>query len=659
MRTITRSLLFILILGTLNSAKGQGSLMLAGGGGESSGGWSDLPYSWVVTQSAIKKIAIISVNDETDWLPNYFKSFGAKWAKNFKIDSKSLANSQWLYDSLITYGAIFLKGGDQSKYYEYYKGTKTQQAIQHVYNNGGVLAGTSAGAMILSPIVFTAQVASVDPSTALMSAYSPQITLANDFLNTIQGNFIFDTHVAERGRLGRLPAFMATWYKQTGQIAIGVGIDDHTAICISPNRLATVYGTGAVGIYRATNTSNPFDTQVSMLKSADINLTQLLHGTTINLNTFEVAGYSTAYNPISNEINSRITVFLSGTDYPSDDACAYFVSQAGSNADPILIVTGIDQARANSIKTTFTAKGAAKVDIIQGLTANSSNPDHQALINAAKKIVLVSNDRVELFSYLNAAGNGQLLKTKLKTPETISFFVGDNARFAGASVINNYTTSGASYYGQLEFSTGVGLLENTCIIPNAFINSQYYENSVTSITYLMLRDKLKNGLLVTGSTFACYTFDSQRKSFFKNLLGSYPLIFFRNSGTKGAFANQGPYSQSRNIAGFEQVLLRFLGTADTLVVGTNVPTIAPEILYPWDLLNIYPNPAIDFLNIEVPGTCRVEFFDITGKKVMETSITEISTISISNLPEGIYLLKLTSGQCRDIITKKLLKISKN
>jgi len=44
--------------------------MLAGGGGESSGGWSDLPYSWVVTQSANKKVAIFSVTAETDWVPN-------------------------------------------------------------------------------------------------------------------------------------------------------------------------------------------------------------------------------------------------------------------------------------------------------------------------------------------------------------------------------------------------------------------------------------------------------------------------------------------------------------------------------------------------------------------------------------------------------------
>lgn len=639
------------------SVLGQGYLMLAGGGGESIGGWSDLPYSWVVNQAANKKVAIISVNDETDWLPNYFRSFGAKWVKNFKIDSKSLANSQWLFDSLITYGAIFLKGGDQSKYYEFYKGTKTQQALQQVYSNGGVLAGTSAGAMILSPIVYTAQVASIDPSTALMSAYSSQITLANDFLNTIQGNFIFDTHVAERGRLGRLPAFIASWYKQTGQLAIGVGIDDHTAICISPNGWANVYGTGAVGIYRVNSTANPFDTQVSMLKSDYIKFTQLLHGTTINLNNFEVTGYSNVINPLVNEINSRITVFLSGTDYPSEDACAYFVNQAGNSADPILIVTGTDQSRANSLKSTFTAKGATKVDIIQALVANSSNTQHQALINAAKKFVFVSNERVELFNYFNASGNGQLLKGKLKTPEMVTFFVGDNARFAGASVINNYTTADASYTGQLQFSTGLGLLESTCIITNAFINSQYYENCVTGLTYLMLRDKLKNGLLITGSTFACYTFDSQKKSFFKNLFGSYPLVYFRNNGTKGAFANQGPYSQSRNIAGFEQFMLRFLGTSDTVVVGFNVPTNNSEISMTENSVIVYPNPANDFINVKIDYPACIEVFDMSGKIIMEINLVVTSTVPVTNLPYGVYILRITDRRKETVTFQKLIKTS--
>ena len=110
----------------------QGYLMLAGGAAESAGGWSDTPYSWMVSKANNKRIAVISYNSgETDWIPNYFKSFGAVYAKNFYIPDNTTANQQALYDSLITYNGVFIKGGDQGKYYQYYKDTKVQQALQY------------------------------------------------------------------------------------------------------------------------------------------------------------------------------------------------------------------------------------------------------------------------------------------------------------------------------------------------------------------------------------------------------------------------------------------------------------------------------------------------------------------------------------------------
>jgi hypothetical protein len=68
---------FFLIFAFSNSF-GQGYLMLAGGAGESQGGWSDTPYKWVVDHAANKRIAVISYSSgQTEWIPDYFKSFGA------------------------------------------------------------------------------------------------------------------------------------------------------------------------------------------------------------------------------------------------------------------------------------------------------------------------------------------------------------------------------------------------------------------------------------------------------------------------------------------------------------------------------------------------------------------------------------------------------
>ncbi|MFZ4546931.1 MAG: hypothetical protein ACOYN4_05840, partial [Bacteroidales bacterium] len=105
-----------LVLPGINSFP-QGHIMLAGGGSESAGGWSDAPYKWVVDHAKNRRIAVITYdNSATSWIPNYFISLGAINAKNFIITDRTNADKQSVYDSLITYNGVFIKGGDQSKY---------------------------------------------------------------------------------------------------------------------------------------------------------------------------------------------------------------------------------------------------------------------------------------------------------------------------------------------------------------------------------------------------------------------------------------------------------------------------------------------------------------------------------------------------------------
>ena len=136
---------------TLNlSLFAQGYICAVGGGSENYNDWSDAPYGWIVEKSDSGKIIILGVSSSvTSWLPNYFMALGADTAYNKVISSTSQANLQATYDELITAKAIFIRGGDQWDYINLWKGTKTDSAIQYVFNNGGVVAGTSAGAAVL------------------------------------------------------------------------------------------------------------------------------------------------------------------------------------------------------------------------------------------------------------------------------------------------------------------------------------------------------------------------------------------------------------------------------------------------------------------------------------------------------------------------------
>jgi cyanophycinase len=637
----------------------QGFVMIAGGGGEVAGGWSDAPYRWVIEHAANKRIAVITYdNAATQWVPNYFVTLGAKSSKNFIINSRSAADMQQLYDSLVTYSGIFIKGGDQARYYEYYRGTKTQAAIQYVFDNGGAISGTSAGTAIISPIVFTAEIASVDPATALFNAYTRQITLKNDFLKTFSDKYIYDTHFIERGRFGRLPAFMATWYKTKNEIATGIGVDDHTALCIDTTGIATAFGTGAVSLIKCIDTLQPFDTSVDMLRSGNMEFSQLLHGCSINLKTGEITGYSKSIAPQVEEENSAFQLFFSGTDYPSDEAYNFFLNETGSKTDAITIVTGSNLSRAGDIKSKLIEKGASEVNIVQAIPVNENDSFTGTNIEKAKKLIFVSNDYSVFMDFLKTASNGLALKEKIKSTGTISFFVGDNARFAGKTVINRYTGFGAtSYNGTMEFLPGLALLQTTAIMPNAFINPDTYENTVSGLPYAMVSDSLKYGFYITGNTFAEYNFTSEGISFFKNLSGSFPLISLKNFGTKAGLANQGPNQNSRNVAGFESMNLKFLGIGDTVITGNNV--ILSQKTYDQIKLNVFPNPANDILFVRGNGGSYImTILDTSGRTVSMLEFNNNIDVSLEKYKSGLYLINVTDVKTKNRFSIKLV-ISKN
>ena len=136
--------------------------------------------------------------------------------------------------------ALFIAGGDQSNYVNYWKGTPVEDAIHSLARRGVPIAGTSAGTAIMSEFIYAAQgPESVTSIEALADPFSRNITLDRDFLILphMQG-IITDQHLIERDRLGRTLTFMArivadSWSKESKAIAIdretAVLIDGHTA----------------------------------------------------------------------------------------------------------------------------------------------------------------------------------------------------------------------------------------------------------------------------------------------------------------------------------------------------------------------------------------------------------------------------------------------
>ncbi len=150
------------------------------------------------------------------------------------LKNRAASSDTFVLQTILNAEALFIAGGDQSNYVNYWKGTPVEEAIHTLAARGVPIAGTSAGTAILSEFIYAAQRQSVTSSEALADPFSRNITLDRDFLALphMQG-IITDQHLIERDRLGRTLTFMARivadgWAAESKAIAI----DRETAVLV-------------------------------------------------------------------------------------------------------------------------------------------------------------------------------------------------------------------------------------------------------------------------------------------------------------------------------------------------------------------------------------------------------------------------------------------
>jgi cyanophycinase-like exopeptidase len=628
-------LLFLITYSTYAFSQ-PGRLLLVGGGEEKNGvsSWSTPAYKWAGNG---KRIAIIGTS--TGALAPYFKQWcGAAYAKEFAIASRDSANSQVLYDTLLTYQVIFFRGGDQSEYYDFYRNTKLQDAVVNLYNNGGTICGTSAGMHILSSVVYTAANGTVYSYECIENPNNKYVTLANDFMNFAPG-FVFDTHVAERARFGRTVGFLANYKMNKGIDITGIGMDDMTCMTVDETGLATVRGTGCANITMAGGT---YSLNGTKLLADKVHVMQLLQGCTYNLNTKEVT-----FNTLNRQINSsqfeetgNYTVLASGSNKLTENQAmlADLVTGNGLTTDPVLIVTG-DETLANTFKDKLLSLGTTEVNIALINADAGSSSDIEIKINAAVKILFISNTTATFNQFLNTT-NGGLLAQKVHTDGMIAAFVGDDSRYAGKTVVDNYYTLYASYYAELTFSKGLSLLHHSVIMPNTFYNSDMYENSATAVPYAISRDTLKYGIWLTNHNYMKFTPVDGKATL--TGYGAAPVMVISNEGSLSGFSTQtGNGSNSakpRMIAGFDHLELSMIDYTTPYIMGNvNITGVTANLTDNSSVL--LPNPVKDKLNFTAKD-CNYtwEIYSTNGSQLLNgQSDRESINLNVAGLKPGMYL----------------------
>lgn len=161
-----------------------------------------------------------------------FKSLGVKKIAHLHIEQPDEARDLQriaLFDGVTT---VFFTGGDQLKITTKIGGSPLYDSIMEVLDQGGTIAGTSAGAAVMGQIMLVGT--QENPESHKVGNWSMSTGLG--FVR----NIVIDQHFAQRGRIGRLLAAVAM-----NPGVLGIGIDENTAIVVQEGKFR-VLGENAV-----------------------------------------------------------------------------------------------------------------------------------------------------------------------------------------------------------------------------------------------------------------------------------------------------------------------------------------------------------------------------------------------------------------------------
>lgn len=237
-------LAFLLVVSLFANAQNKtakGNLFIIGGGNR-----SDELMKQMLQTAELKPSDYIIVLPMASEVPDagfgtlstQLQKLDPRTIKNFNFARHDVNDRKWT-DSLANAKLIYILGGDQSRFMNVVLNTPVYAAIHKAYQNGATIAGTSAGAAVMSKYMITGK-------QLLDTVYKETFNkLWDKNIEFSQGmglleNTIIDQHFLKRNRYNRLISALAAYPD-----LVCVGIDESTAIIVHGNN-ATVTGESQV-----------------------------------------------------------------------------------------------------------------------------------------------------------------------------------------------------------------------------------------------------------------------------------------------------------------------------------------------------------------------------------------------------------------------------
>lgn len=140
---------------------------------------------------------------------------------------------------------IFFSGGDQNRLTAHMLGTRVLERVREIHRSGGVVAGTSAGAAIMSGIMITGDEAAAGSGGRSFATIREGNVVTAEGFGFVE-RAIIDQHFIARQRQNRLISLVL---ERPG--LLGIGIDEATAIIVTDPDRFEVLGEGTVMVLDA------------------------------------------------------------------------------------------------------------------------------------------------------------------------------------------------------------------------------------------------------------------------------------------------------------------------------------------------------------------------------------------------------------------------
>jgi cyanophycinase len=263
-------------------------LVLMGGGTD-----VDAAFQWMCQRAGGGDFVVIRTTG-TDAYNPYIQQLCPQMdsVETIIITTVAGANSAYVSSHIQNAEALWIAGGDQSTYTALWRGTAVETGVNFLLNTKSVpVGGTSAGLAVLSQFIYTGELGSVTSTQALANPFHRYVTLDRDlFQSALGANKLYDSHFVTRDRMGRSLVFLARivnngWATQPR----GIGIDEETAILVTPNGAGTMVGNGAAYFLQAPGPAQVLADKTP-LTYLNISVYKVPQGGTFNLSTWNGSG---------------------------------------------------------------------------------------------------------------------------------------------------------------------------------------------------------------------------------------------------------------------------------------------------------------------------------------------------------------------------------